>query len=174
MVDNAFDFAKRNATHKYLPIDTKFFKELELEILAQFDNLDEALDGRLIHSENYQALNTLQNRYKEKVQCIYIDPPFNTGSDFAYLDKYQDSSWLSIMGDRIEKAKAVLNKTGSIFVHLDHFAEHRGRELLDLIFSPNNFINNPAILCSGGASDKKALSYKHDSILFFSKDVFLN
>lgn len=139
MVDNAFDFAKRNATHKYLPIDTKFFKELELEILAQFDNLDEALDGRLIHSENYQALNTLQNRYKEKVQCIYIDPPFNTGNDFLFLDKYQDASWLNIMQDRLLVSKSFLKSDGSLYLHLDHIMEHYGKILLDEIIGAENF-----------------------------------
>ena len=76
-----------------LPIDTKYFKEIEIEILSLFDDLDEQLDGRLIHSENYQALNTLQNRYKEKVQCIYIDPPFNLGTNasFDYLVNYKDA-----------------------------------------------------------------------------------
>jgi hypothetical protein len=59
MIDNNFSFSERSEAHKYLQIDTKYFKNLELDILALFYNLDEALDGRLIHSENYQALNTL-------------------------------------------------------------------------------------------------------------------
>jgi hypothetical protein len=60
MIDNNFSFSERSEAHKYLQIDnTKHFKNLELDILALFDNLGEALDGRLIYSENYQALNTL-------------------------------------------------------------------------------------------------------------------
>lgn len=57
------------------PVDTKYFEELQLEILAQFDNLDEALDGWLIKSENYQALNTILPKFRERVHCVYIDPP---------------------------------------------------------------------------------------------------
>lgn len=70
-----------------------------------FDDLDNQLDGWLIHSENYQALNSLKNKYKETIQCVYIDPPFNTGSDFEYVDGYQDSTWLTLMADRIIAVK---------------------------------------------------------------------
>ena len=157
--------------YKHLPFDTKHFKDLEIEILSIFDNLDDALDGRLIHSENYQALNTLTNKYKNNIYSVYIDPPFNTGSDFEYVDAYQDSSWLSLMYDRLYLAYNLLNSEGSIFMHLDHFAEHKGRELLDSIFGKENFINNIAwAYRSGGASDSKTMPYKHDSILFYSKN----
>jgi len=157
--------------YEHLPIDTKYFKDLELEILSQFEDLDQSLDGWLIKSENYQALNTILPKFKEKVQTIYIDPPFNTGEDFDYVDRFQDSSWLSLMNDRLSISKYFLGKTGSIFVHLDHNAEHLGRILLDSIFS-KGFINNLAwSYRTGGASKKTALPYKHDSILFFAKDI---
>ena len=135
MVDESFDFAKRTEKEKFLPIDTKYFKDLEIEILSVFDNLDEALDGRLIHSENYQALNTLQEKYKEKVQCIYIDPPFNTGSDFAYIDKFQDSTWLSLINDRIEIARKFLRDDGSFYLHLDDNANDYGKQIIKSLFS---------------------------------------
>jgi adenine specific DNA methylase Mod len=134
MIETGFDFKNREDKHKYLSIDTKYFKDLEIEILDLFDNLDEALDGRLIHSENYQALNTLQEKYKEKVQCIYIDPPFNTGSDFAYVDKFQDSTWLTLMNDRISLARKFLKDDGSFYLHLDRKANYLGRFILE-----NNF-----------------------------------
>jgi len=75
---------KINKSWEKLPIDTKYFKDLELEIIGLFENLDEELDGRLIKSENFQALNTLKPKYKGEIQTIYIDPPFNTGDDFQY------------------------------------------------------------------------------------------
>lgn len=139
MVDDNFDFVKRGEKEKFLPIDSKFFKDLEIEILGLFDNIDEALDGRLIHSENYQALNTLQEKYKEKVQCIYIDPPFNTGTDFIFLDKFQDSTWLNIINDRLEISKKFLKDDGVLYLHLDHIAEHYGRQILDKVFDNNAF-----------------------------------
>lgn len=124
-----------NKKYQYLPIDTKYFKDLEIEILGLFDDLDIALDGWLIKSENYQALNTILLKFKEKVQTIYIDPPFKTGKDFYYIDKYQDSSWLTLMENRLELAKNFINKDGSIFVHLDWNANFLGRHLLENLFT---------------------------------------
>jgi len=75
------DLTGKHLSKKYehLPIDTRYFKDLELDILNQFEDLDKSLDGWLIKSENYQALNTILLKFKEQVQTIYIDPPFNTG-----------------------------------------------------------------------------------------------
>ena len=128
-----------NKDFKHLPVDTKYFKDLEIEILGLFDDLDNSLDGWLIKSENYQALNTLLLKFKERIQTIYIDPPFNTGQDFLYIDKFQDSSWLSLLENRLSLAKTLLNYKGSIFVHLDANANFLGRELLNKIFGSENF-----------------------------------
>ncbi len=113
-----------------LPIDTKYFKDIEIKILSQFENIDEQIDGRLIQSENYQALNTLKNKYNNSINCIYIDPPFNTGEDFAYIDNYQDSTWLSIMKDRIDLAEKLVANDGCFWLHLDYNANIYGKELL--------------------------------------------
>ena len=125
--------------YQHLPIDTKHFKELEFEILALFDDLDNQLDGWLIKSENYQALNTILPKFKERAQTIYLDPPFNTGNDFIFLDNFQDSTWLSLMNDRLEFSKAFLNEKGNLYLHLDHLAEHYSKILLDKVFGPENF-----------------------------------
>lgn len=136
IVEKEFDFNNRDEEkHKYLPIDTKYFKDLELDILDLFDNLDEALDGRLIHGENYQALNTILPKYKEKVQCIYIDPPFNTGNDFIYVDKFQNSTWLSIIYDRILLGKEFIKEDGSFYLHLDDNANDYGKQILKKFYS---------------------------------------
>jgi len=101
---------KLNDKFKYLPIDTKLFKDIELDILNLFKNLDDALDGYLIKSENYQALNTILPKLKGDVRIIYIDPPFNTGSDeFIYKDKYRHASWLSLMQNRLVLAWLLLS-----------------------------------------------------------------
>jgi hypothetical protein len=72
-----------------LVVDTRHFSEdFKWRLLAHFDDLDEALDGVLIKSENFQALNLLLEKYRGKVKCIYIDPPYNTGNDeFIYKDR---------------------------------------------------------------------------------------
>ena len=122
---------KLNKAWQFLPIDTKHFKDLEIEIIGLFDNLDEELDGRLIKSDNFQALNTLLPKYKGQVQTIYIDPPFNTGDDFAYIDRFQDSTWLSLLENRLELSKYFLNNQVSFFVNLDENADFFGRILLE-------------------------------------------
>ncbi len=112
-------------TYKKLPIDTKYFsedfKEKLLEKLTEKYDLDDILDGLLIKSENWQALNLILNKYKEKVQTIYIDPPYNTGSDeFLYRDRYQHSSWLTMMENRLSLASNMLKiGEGYIAIHID-------------------------------------------------------
>lgn len=130
---------KLNKDWQFLPIDTKHFKDLEIEVIGLFDNLDEALDGRLIKSDNFQVLNTLLPKYKEQVQTIYIDPPFNTGKDFDFVDTFQDSTWLTLMDNRIEFSKSFLKDEGNFYLHLDHIAEHYAKILLDKNFGPDNF-----------------------------------
>ena len=109
---------------KKLPIDTKYFDEefkwKLLVALTKENDLDEILDGVLIKSENWQALNLLLNKYREKIKTIYIDPPYNTGSDeFLYKDNYQHSSWLTMMENRLKLAKELMKEDGVIFVSID-------------------------------------------------------
>jgi len=162
--------------YKHLPIDTKYFKDLELEILGQFDDLDKELDGWLIKSENYQALNTILPKFKGRIQTIYIDPPFNTGEDFLYKDKYQDSTWITLMENKLQLARELLNERGSIYVHLDYRANYYGRILLNEILGEENFRNEIIwAYRTGGAPSKEAeFSKKHDTILFYSKSQTLN
>ena len=131
----ALGIAKDNSK---APIDTKHFKDLELEILAQFDNLDQALDGWLIKSENYQALNTILPKFRDKVQCIYIDPPFNLdkSADFAYQVNYKNSNWATLLDNRLQIAREWLGNEGSIFVRCDINGNWILRPVMDGIF-PN-------------------------------------
>ncbi len=153
IVDDAFktkdvfetDIYGKKLTKKYehLPIDTKYFKDLELEILSQFEDLDNALDGWLIKSENYQALNTILPKFKEKVQTIYIDPPFNLDSSdqFLYRTNYKDANWATLLENRLRIAREWLNEKGSIFVRCDYNGNWIVRCLLDEIFGKENFRN---------------------------------
>ncbi len=112
--------------YKKLPIDTKHFnEELKLKLLEKISekyDLDDLLDGVLIKSENWQALNLLLNKYREKVQTIYIDPPFNKeqDADYLYNVKYKDSTWITLLENRLRLAKDLLNDRGSIFVRCDY------------------------------------------------------
>jgi len=100
---------------------------LELEILSQFEDLDKSLDGWLIKSENYQALNTILPKFKEKIRVFYIDPPYNTGNDeFMYSDKFFHSSWLSFIYDRLNLSKKLLGKEGIIFTSIGDLNPQEG------------------------------------------------
>jgi adenine specific DNA methylase Mod len=157
--------------YQFLPIDTKYFKDLELEILSLFDNLDQSLDGWLIKSENYQALNTILPKFREKVQTIYIDPPFNTGEDFVYVDRFQDSNWLSLIENRLSPGKDFINQKGSFFLHLDYRANFLGRQLLDEIFGEDNLINEIIYAYRIQGILQQGFPRKHDTIFFYAKDA---
>lgn len=139
MVDKKFKLdlmgASTNPQHQYLPLDTKYFKDLELDILALFDDLDSSLDGWLIHSENYQALNTLLPKFQERVKAIYIDPPYNTSaSEIIYNNNYKHSSWTTFMENRINLSRSFLKNDGVKIVAIDDTEMVILSQLLDLMF----------------------------------------
>ncbi|MEO1784218.1 site-specific DNA-methyltransferase [Thermodesulfobium sp. 4217-1] len=161
--------------YEHLPIDTKYFKDLELEILDQFDDLDKSLDGWLIKSENYQALNTILPKFKEKVQTIYIDPPFNLDSSdqFLYRTNYKDANWATLLENRLRLAKKWLNEKGSIFVRCDYNGNWIVRPIMDNIFD-NNY-KNEIILSKSAKLTEKINKYHsaHDSLFFYTKsDIY--
>ncbi|WQW11974.1 site-specific DNA-methyltransferase [Helicobacter pylori] len=154
--------------NKFLPLDTIYFKDLEEEIKNLFS--EDEINGTLIKSENYQALNSLKNRYKEAIDCIYIDPPFNTGSDFAYIDKFQDSTWLSLMHNRLQLAYNFLSSQGSFYLHLDNNANYLGRMLLNDIFGKENFRNEIIWYYSNKmANSGNSFAKNTETILNYSK-----
>ncbi|MCT7603423.1 site-specific DNA-methyltransferase [Aliarcobacter butzleri] len=123
--------------YKYLPLDTKNLEdeELKYKILESIENLDEATDGVLINSDNFHGLNFLQNRYKEKVKCVYIDPPYNTGDDgFAYKDSYKDSSWLSLMENRLVLMKKMFSQETPLFISIDDRELYNLKNLMNEYF----------------------------------------
>ena len=162
-----------NPKYKFLPIDTRYFKDLELDILSLFDNLDKELDGWLIHSENYQALNTILPKFKDKVQTIYIDPPFNKeqDADYFYSVKYKDATWATMLENRIRLGRELLNERGSIFVRCDYNGNWLVRPLMNEIFGEENFRNE--IVVRRGYVPKGAFTGKYpagnDSLFFYSK-----
>jgi len=132
-----------NPKYRFLPIDTKYFKDLEDEILSLFENLDEELDGWLIKSENFQALNTILPKFKGKVQTVYVDPPFNKEqeADYDYLVDYKDSTWITMLENRIRLGRELLRETGALFVRCDYSGNAYVKLLLNEIFGKENFKN---------------------------------
>ncbi len=129
--------------YQHLPLDTKYFPDLQLAILSLFDHLDQHLDGWLIQSENYQALKTLLPKLRKRVQAIYIDPPFNLDkdADFQYSVNYKDATWVTLLENRISIAKEYLTATGSFFTRCDYNGNMYVRILLDALIGKQYFKN---------------------------------
>ena len=125
-----------------LVLDSKHFDQVFVDrLLGSFDDLDEMTDGVLIHGENWQALNVLQERYLRQIKCIYIDPPYNTGTDgFLYKDSYQHSSWITLIESRIAMSKRLLQSDGLFFNSIDDIEVHNLRHLIDGVFGTKNFV----------------------------------
>ncbi len=122
-------------THPTLVLDTKHFDRNFVDrLLGSFDNLEEMTDALLVHSENWQALNLLLEKYRDRIQCIHIDPPYNTQtSGFLYKNDYQHSSWLAMIQNRFYFARSLMLKDGHLLCHIDENEYERLKILLDNI-----------------------------------------
>ena len=157
------------AMHPYLMIDTKFFSEdFKERLLASLENIDEQCDGALIHAENFQALNVLQERYRKQIRCVYIDPPYNTGGDgFIYRDNYQHSSWLSMLKDRICLSKVLLNNYSLFFTSIDDNEESNARAILDAVF-PHSFETQIIIQSNKRGQTYQRIAKTHEYLLTYA------
>ena len=128
-------------------------------------------DNLIIKGNNLLALHTLKKEFAGKVKLIYIDPPYNTGGDsFNYNDKFNHSTWLTFMKNRLQVAKDLLSENGSILVQADWNEIHYLKVLLDSIFERQNFRNEIIWAYHGPGSPKmKQYNRKHDNILWYSK-----
>jgi adenine-specific DNA-methyltransferase len=163
-----------------LVIDTKFYDDdFKYKILSEIDDLDEKTNGILINSDNYHALNLLLNKYKEKVKCCYIDPPFNIGDsrDFLYKVDYKDSSWCSLLYDRISLVKPLIEDDGAMFVRCDYNGNYLVRKIMDYVFGKDNFRNEVfvnRIFKNKNMQDIKSLSMSFDSVFVYGKTSEFN
>ncbi len=156
-----------------LVLDTKFFSdEFKAKLIGGIENFDEQMDGLLIHSENFQALNLLQARYREQVKCVYIDPPYNTAaSEILYKNEYRHSSWLSLMSDRIISGKKLMSNDSNIQVAIDD-AEGFGLKLLmDDLYGALNYVATIAIQHNPrGRADALHISPSHEYLHIYAND----
>lgn len=108
-------------SHSYLMIDTSLFdNSFKYKVLADIESLDESLDGILIQGDNFQALNLLQERHRQGIDGIYIDPPYNTdASEIIYKNGYKDSSWCSLISDRLRLSSQLIKKDAPVCVTID-------------------------------------------------------
>lgn len=135
---------------------------------------DTITDNLIVKGNNLLALHSLKEEFAGKVKLIYIDPPYNTGTDtFSYNDNFNRSSWLTFMKNRLEVAKDFLAPDGAIYVQLDYHQIHYAKVLMDNIFGEKNF-QREIIWRIGWLSGYKTKDNNwirnHDTILFYSKN----
>ena len=130
-------------------------------------------DNLIIKGNNLIALHSLKERYENKIKMIYIDPPYNTGNDsFKYNDKFNHSTWLAFVKNRLEIAYSLLSQDGSIYIQIDNNEVHYLKVLMDEIFGENNFQREIIWVLKGVSGYKSMINNfvrGHETILFYSK-----
>ncbi|WP_137166545.1 DNA methyltransferase [Salinimonas lutimaris] len=128
-------------------------------------------DNLIIKGNNLLALHTLKAKFLGRIDLIYIDPPFNTENDsFRYNDKFNRSTWLTFMKNRLEIARELLSPNGTIYVHIDHNEGHYLKVLMDEVFGEENF-RNEIIWRYSGWNKKLNTGFerRHDTIFMYGK-----
>jgi adenine-specific DNA-methyltransferase len=126
-------------------------------------------DNRLIFGDNLLALKALEQEFAGKVKCVFIDPPYNTGSAFKhYDDGLEHSIWLSLIRDRIELIYRLLSEDGSLWITIDDNEAHYLKILCDEIFGRDNFVANVVWQKRIGPDNRLPLGDAHDHILVFA------
>lgn len=158
---------------KKLPVDTKHFpNQLKWNILIEFSKkieIDNELNGLLIHSDNFQGLKLIEEKFNESFVCSYIDPPYNTGSDgFLYKDNFQHSSWLTMLSDRINLSKSLLVGSAIHFISIDQNEVINLKLSLDKIFGSSNLLSIGSVINNlSGRSDDKFLATSNDFLYLY-------
>ena len=140
------------------------------------ENAEFEFDNRLIYGDNLLALKALEQEFSGKVKCVFIDPPYNTGSAFAhYDDGLEHSIWLGLMRDCLEIIKRLLAEDGSLWITIDDNEAHYLKVLCDEIFGRGNFVRNIVWQKKYTiANDSTGIPDSHDHILVYRKsDKFI-
>lgn len=157
--------------HQALMVDTSLFSlEFTAELLKRIDDLDAQTDGLIINSDNFQSLNLLKEKYQKSIQTVYIDPPYNTdASAIIYKNGFKDSSWLTLIENRLELVKNLMHKKSLIGIAIDDQEVSNLTKLLDAEFLKQVGI---AVVKSNPQSRKTRgkLSPVHEYILFYGDE----
>lgn len=150
------------------------FKRYDKDGEHKVENIEDT-DNLIIKGNNLIALHSLKKRYSGKVRLIYIDPPYNTGSDsFTYNDSFNHSTWLTFMKNRLQVAKELLTEDGTIWINIDDDEGHYLKIIADEIFGRINFVNT--IIWQkkfAPQNDAKWFSDNHDFILVYAKNKLI-
>ena len=132
--------------HPTLVVDTGLFDVgFTARLLEAIGDVDDQTDGVLFNSENFHALNLLQKGRSKSIECIFSDPPYNTGlGDFVYKDNFQHSSWMTMIYDRYRLAATLLRHDGASWTTLDNNEANNFQKVADSVFKPGCFVDTVA------------------------------
>ena len=129
-------------------------------------------DNRLIFGDNLLALKALEQEFAGKVKCVFIDPPYNTGSAFAhYDDGLEHSIWLGLMRDRLEVIKRLLSVDGSLWITIDDHEAHYLKILCDELFGRANYLTSMVWEKDKGRRSDTTFSVSHDYVLVYARNA---
>ena len=163
----------------FLVLDTAFFsKQFKHKLVASMENIDRDCNGLLINSENFQALGLLIEKYSKSIDCVYADPPFNLGenADYMYRVDYKDSTWCTILSNKVEKTIPFFSKDGYIFIRCSHDGNMLVRLMLQELLGRDNYRNEIILRRaeeSKGDLNKqfgniKSITVNYDNLYWFS------
>jgi len=158
--------------HPTLVVNTAHFDSSFTErLLESFDDIDGMTDGLLVKAENYQGLQFLISRYAASLQCIYIDPPYNTdASPIDYKNGYRHSSWLAFLYDRLALSKQLLSDDGVLCVTIDDREQAELNLMMKEIFGLDNLAGTVAIRCNpSGRPNPVGFAPSHEYAIFARK-----
>ncbi|MDH1699863.1 site-specific DNA-methyltransferase [Acinetobacter johnsonii] len=158
--------------HQALMVDTSLFSlEFKAKLLKKIDDLDAQTDGVIIHSDNFQALNLLKSKYYEKVKSIYVDPPYNTSaSEILYKNGFKNSSWLSLLENRISLGKILLKNDGIQCTTIDDVEQKVLSILLENIFLKDNAGTLSIRIKPSGRPIPNGFALAHEYAIFSRKN----
>jgi adenine-specific DNA-methyltransferase len=154
----------------YYMLDTRHFDEDFVQrLLTQMENLDDSLDGVCVHSENSQALKLLKSRYTALVDCVYIDPPFNTSeASLLYKNEYRHSSWLAMVHQSLRACRPYLNDDSVVAVAIDDFEKDNLSKCLEEVFTPSGRLGTLVVETKpSGRTNDRFFATSHEYHLFF-------
>ena len=133
---------------------------------------NDIFDNRLIFGDNLLALKALEQEFAGKVKCVFIDPPYNTGSAFThYDDGLEHSIWLGLMRDRLEVIKRLLSLDGSLWITIDDNEAHYLKVLCDEVFGRANYLTSVVWEKDKGRRSDTTFSVSHDYVLIYARDA---
>ncbi|NIF90026.1 site-specific DNA-methyltransferase [Burkholderia sp. Cy-637] len=153
----------------YRMVDTSLFpKEFKFSLLLELADLDSVTNGVLLNADNFQAMRLVEERYRDQIDCVYIDPPYNTGDDgFIYKDRYMSSSWLSMLESRVLQGRTLSKESSYFIASIDDCEVSAMFFALDSIFGKKNRLAS-LVWDRNRKNDAKYFSVGHEYMLVYA------